>query len=306
MIKDYFILQIKMMTRKMKEIGLPPVIGVLLAIVAFIGASFILYTKSTYASPIYVLMALIFVLKLDSMERNSFLKQVFKLKDYYILRISENLLLIFPFVLVLLIQQEFVFSILLSLIAFLLSFISINLNSSFVIPTPFSKKPYELMVGFRNWFYLLALDYFFAIMAIKYENYNLGLFAIIFLFILLISSYTKPENEYFVWNYSLKPGRFIFNKTSQATFQATILILPVLIALFIGFSNQIGNTVIFSVLAYIFLFSAILAKYASYPYEMQLPYMVLIVLSVFFPPFLMVLIPFLYWKASQHLKYYLI
>jgi len=305
MIKEFFILQIRMIARKMKDVGLHPVIGSIFVMVVFVGVSFILFTKSIYAAPIYTLMALGFLLKFDSVERNSFLKQIFKQKDYYFIRIIENIILILPFALVLMIQNEYVFSILLILIAFLLSIISLKLNSSFVVPTPFSKKPFEFMVGFRNLFYLVAFDYFLVAMAIKYDNYNLGLFAILFLFVLFISSYSKPENEYYVWNFSLKPMGFILIKTRQAFFQASILVLPVFIVLLIAFSDQIGMAVLVLVLAYIFLFVAILAKYASYPYEMQLPYTVLLILSVFFPPFLIVLIPFLYWKAIHHLNNYL-
>lgn len=305
MIQEFFKLQIRMIARKMKDLGLQPAIGALFVIVVFVGFSFILFTKSIYAAPIYTLLALGLVLNFNSKERNIFLKQIFKLKDYYFIRIIENIILILPFTLVLLIQNEYVFSLMLILIAFLFSFISLNLNSSLVVPTPFSKKPFEFMVGFRNWFYLVAFDYFLVAMAIKYDNYNLGLFAIMFLFILFFSSYSKPENEYYVWNFSLKPWGFILKKSRQAIQHASILIGPVFIVLFIGFSDQIVNTFLFSVLAYIFLFVTILAKYASYPYEMQLPYTVLLILSVFFPPFLIVLTPFLYWKATQHLNDYL-
>ncbi|MBK7030861.1 MAG: hypothetical protein IPH45_17360 [Bacteroidales bacterium] len=55
-------------------------------------------------------------------------------------------------------------------------------------------------------------------------------------------------------------------------------------------------------MGYVFLITAILVKYASYPGKMYLPYLVLLGLSIYFPPLLFGLIPFLFFKSNQHLK----
>lgn len=303
--QEYFSLQVKFFARKLKEFGIHPIIGILLLIIAYALSTYILFSKTIYAAPVYMLISLSFVIKLDSIERNNFLKQVFKKKDYYYLRIIENEIVILPFVLGLFFYQEYIYIVLLVVIGCLMAFVSLNWNPSYVLPTPFYKKPYEFIVGLRTWFYLVGLDYFLTIMAVKYDNYNLGIFAIIFLFVLFISSYMKPENEYFVWNYSLNPPGFLMKKILESFLHSSLLLAPVVLLIGLMFPKNMMNTFLFLGLGYVFLSASILAKYASYPLETQLPYMILLILSVFFPPFLLILIPFLYWKATQHLNDYL-
>lgn len=306
MILEYFRLQISMLARKLRDIGIHPIPGLLGIILVFLVSSVFLFEKTSYATPIYALLSLIFVFKLDIPDRNIFLKQVFKEKHYYLIRLIENLSIILPFAIFLIYKFEFVFASLILLISGLMAFISLKWNTEFVLPTPFYKRPFEFITGFRSWFLWAGLDYFLLIMAIKYNNYNLGLFSIIFLLVLAISSYTKAEDEYYLWNFSLSPLKFIFRKTVESFIHSSLLLWPVILVLFYFFPENLKTTVLFGGLAYVFLFVTILAKYASYPYEMQLPYTILMIISVFFPPLLLVLIPFLYWKATQHLNDYLV
>lgn len=304
--QEYFILQIKMMTRKLIEFGIQPLLALFLLLIVFVISTYILFEKSSYAAPVYTVVAMSLLLKTDSIERNSFLKQVFRKKDFYWIRIIENGVIMLPFLVVLIFRMEYIFASLLFIIGNLMAFVSLNRVQSFVLPTPFYKRPFEFIIGLRTWFYLLVLGYFFVAMALKHDNYNLGLFAVILLFLLFISFYTKPENEYFIWNFSLSSGKFLYKKMIHALFHATPLIFPIYLVIVFMFPENLMNTHLFLALSYIFLFTSILAKYASYPYEMQLPYMILLVISVFFPPLLLFLIPFLFWKATQHLNEYLL
>ncbi len=302
----YFRLQVKMNARKMNEFGLNPMLGFILVAVAFFAGTLYLFSRVEYASSIYVLLALSLVYKLSMPDRNDFLKVVFKQNQYYMLRIFENLIVSIPFAIFLVFYQAPLFSVLLLIIAILLALNPFKWNQSYVIPTPFYKWPFEFVVGFRNFFYMIPIAYFLVIMAILYDNFNLGLFAGGLLYLLVISFYFKPEDSYYVWNYSLSPRRFLIRKILISVLFSSFIVIPLLIALLIVFPAEYRMIILLLLLGKVFLSGTILAKYASYPNEIQIPYTVLLVIGAFFPPLLLVFIPFFYWKANQHLNDYLV
>ncbi len=53
------------------------------------------------------------------------------------------------------------------------------------------------------------------------------------------------------------------------------------------------------------MMTIILAKYSAYPQEMNIPKGILIAFSIYFPPFLLVLIPLFYLKSVKKLKVFL-
>jgi len=302
---EYFQLQIKMSSRKLEEFGINPILGFALSTGVFFIGSIYLFSKVDYAPAIYVLLALSLVFKLNSSERNDFLKVVFKEKEYYGIRVIENLIVAMPFVGFLVSYQANMFSGLLIGISILVALISFKWSLSIVIPTPFYKRPFEFIVGFRSFFYMIPIAYFLVVMAVVYDNFNLGLFAVGLIYLLAISFYYKPEDPYYIWNYSLSPLRFLIRKIHTAIIYSSFIVAPTLIALILVFPAEYQMTILLLLFGKMFLSAIIFAKYASYPNETQLPYSVLLVLSAFFPLLLLVLIPFLYWKAIQHLNDYL-
>jgi hypothetical protein len=52
--KEYFILQFKMLNRQLTELGIEPVIGYLFGLFAFIGISIKLFEKTQFAEYIYI------------------------------------------------------------------------------------------------------------------------------------------------------------------------------------------------------------------------------------------------------------
>jgi hypothetical protein len=302
---EYFLLQLKMIARKIEEFGLHPILGFALFVVVFFMGSIYLFSKVDFAPSVYVLLAISLVYKFSLPERNDFLKVVFNEKEYYVLRALENIFVAIPFAGFLLFYQAFIFAVLLTLISILMALVSFKWNSSLVIPTPFYKWPFEFIVGFRNFYYIIPIAYFLVAMAVVYNNFNLGLFALILIYLIVISFYYKPEDPYYVWNYSLTSPRFLIMKIQTSILYSSFIVAPVLIALFLVFPAEYQMTVLLLLLGKAFLATSIFAKYASYPNETQLPYTVLLVLSAVFPLLLLVLIPFLYWKATQHLNDYL-
>jgi hypothetical protein len=57
-----------------------------------------------------------------------------------------------------------------------------------------------------------------------------------------------------------------------------------------------------ALVGFAFLCTIILAKYAAYPHEINLPEGTLVAISISFPPVLLALIPYLYFKAIRKLN----
>ena len=300
--KQYFKLQYRMINRHLTEFGLPPLAGYVLMAMAFAGLSLYLFSKTEFAGYIYILAALAFPLKLCETVRNDFLKACFPDHSYYKVRIIENILVTIPFLAFLLYKMVLVPPAIIMILTILLAFLKIKNQLNITIPTPFYRKPFEFIVGFRNTFYLLLGAWFLAFMAITVGNFNLGIFSLILIFLISISFYSNPENEFFVWIYSLTPGEFLISKIKTALVFSTFLSVPVTIVLCIFFHSGIFVILSFQMLGYIYLTTMVLAKYSVFPNRMNLPQIAIIALSAGFPPLLLGIVPFFCVKAINRVK----
>ena len=115
--KHYFTLQYKMLNRHLWAFGLPPIIGYLLAIILFVGGSWYIFSKTEYAAYIYAFFALSPLTYLSETKRIDFLKSCFSAQDYSKIRIAENLVLVFPFLIFLGFKNEWLVLLGLTLVA---------------------------------------------------------------------------------------------------------------------------------------------------------------------------------------------
>lgn len=300
--KEYFQLQFKLINRKLTDYGLNPIIGFCLLFVGFIGLSIYLFSKTEFAEYIFILIALSFVSKLSETKRNDFLKFVFKDKTYMIYRIMENSIVVLPFISFLIYKQLFLSAFILAILTFLMALLNFNSTFNYTIPTLFYKKPFEFTVGFRSTFYLFIFAYFLTFMAVSVGNFNLGVFALVLVFLVSLSFYSKPENEYYIWSFIDTPKGFLIKKIKTGLVYSSILSIPILIVLGVFFLSEINTLLIFQLLGYVYLVTIILAKYSAYPNEMNLPQGILIGISLLFPPILIGIIPFFYLKSSKQLN----
>ncbi len=289
------------MNRKMIDFGIPLLIGYVLSPFIFIFLSNYLFEKTEFANYIYVLFALSFVSRLSETNRNVFLKSIFG-KQYKILRILENFIYCLPFTLFLVYQKQFVFSGILNLCITTVTLFNYNKTTNIVIPTPFSRKPFEFTVGFRKTFFVFPIAYFLTYISISVGNFNLGIFSMLAIGFTCLSYYSKMEDEYFVWNYNLSSKEFLIEKTRTCLIFFTILILPIIIALSISFFKEIDVLIVSLLLCYPYLITIIFIKYSFFPNEMHLSQGILIVLSFIFPPILLIFIPFFYSKSIKKLN----
>lgn len=294
----YFKLQYTRLFRWLSDLGIYPILGLIIGALVFVFISKYLFYKTAYANWIYLVFAISLLFKLNDNIRNDALKNIFPQSDYRLLRIIENSLIAIPFQAYLLLENEFQIALLLSLIAVLLTIIDIHNHWNKTIPTPFKKLPFEFIIGFRKMFLLIGFAYFLIIKAIQVDNYNLGLFGLGLIFLCSMIFYQKPEPKYFVWIYAYDTDGFL--KKKFLTFITCLFILSAfaLIGLTLGFYNNWFTTVIVYVAGYIFTSSIILAKYSAFPQEMNIPQGVLYMLSIMFPP-IIVFVLWVFYKQSK-------
>jgi len=300
--KDYFKLQLLLTNRKLKELGFDPIVGYSLVTGGFIALSIYLFDTIENAEYLYILIALALLSKLSDSKRNDFLKVSFSDKNYLLTRIIENITVSAPFLVFLLYQHFFVSPIILLVAAVILSVTRFKTNLYFTIPTPFYKHPFEYTVGFRNTFFVFPIAYFLTYIAITVNNFNLGIFAMLLIFLTSLGYYSKPENEYFVWSYKLTPNQFLKHKIKTALLFSSLLCAPVIIPLAVFHFEGIDSLCLFYSVGCAFLITIILAKYSAFPNEMNLTQGILIAFSLYFPPLLVALIPFLYKQSINRLK----
>ncbi|HNQ82125.1 MAG TPA: hypothetical protein PLW31_06225 [Bacteroidales bacterium] len=300
--KLYFLIQFKMLNRHLAAFGIHPVIGCVLILAAFTGSSVLIFEKTAFAEYLYLAASLSFLARLSDPARNQFLRSCFGKKDYRVVRMLENVIVAAPFAAFLVIEKYYFHALAALFLAGFMSLTIVGNRSGFTIPTPFGKRPFEFTVGFRNSFPVIVLAWFLTVMAVISGNFNLGIASLILVFLVCFSYYLNPENEFYVWIFNSRPGIFLFGKIKTALVYATFLTLPVSLVLSVFYSDKILIIGAFQLLGYIYLGAVVLAKYSSYPHPMNLPQFIILVVSVWFPPLLLAVIPFFYRKSSIRLK----
>lgn len=300
--KFYFQIQYKRHYRKIAEMGIHPFLG--LAIIAFVfvvGAIF-LAQKTEYAPYIIGFFGLAMISSLNEKKRSDFLNLCYSKTRYYKIRLIENLVIISPFSIFLIFNQEYIIAASIILIAESMVFIPFQNKWSVNIPSPFSRYPFEFTMGFRKVFLIYPIVYFLVYKSIEVGNFNLGIFAIGIIIFTQLSYYFKPEHKYFVWIFSKNPQGFLWKKTKESLCYSSLTLLPILILLGVWFPEQYLILIGILFMNTLFMWTIILAKYSAFPNEISLPQMVLFGLSIWFPPILIIAIIYFYKQSLKNLK----
>jgi hypothetical protein len=300
--KDYFKLLLVMTNRKIKELGVSPALGYLLSLVAYILLAELIFQNTEFAQYLFSLICLGLLFHLSEKNRIDFLRSTFGDTTQMKIRMIENAILCFPFVIILLIKSYFLEAGLLLIVSIILALFSFPSKFNFTLPTPFSKHPFEFSTGFRKTFFMFPLVYILTAIAIKVDNLNLGIFAFLLVFLTTFSYYFKPEPEYYVWIYAETPKTFLKNKLFIASKNVLLLTAPILIGLLVYFPSVFPLIFILFFIGLVFLWILIFAKYSALPREVNLPERILIGFSLYIPPLLLVLLPYFYKKSLSNLK----
>lgn len=299
---NYFQLQFKILNRQLIDFGLALLIAYIVIPSVFVLLSSYLFSKTAFAGYVYILIAWSFISKLNEKARNDFLKSIFDKKKYFKLRIIENLIFATPFILFAIYKQEILIALILITSPLFLVVFNFNTRLNFTVPTPFGKKPFEFTVGFRNTFFVFPFAYLLAFIAVKVSNFNLGIFAILVIGLICCSYYSKIENEYYVWNFSLSPKEFLLKKIKIALFNYTLLVIPAITLLSIFFFDQVDFIIGSVLLCYAYLVMVIYAKYVSFPNDKNLTHGIIVVSTFIFPPIILIVIPFFYFQSIKRLN----
>jgi hypothetical protein len=300
--KHYFKLQYKMLNRRFKDNGFDPLIAYFILIFGFVVLSIYLFSKTEFAKYIFILTAMTLIGKLSETRRAEFLESCFGNIKMKKIRVMENLILALPFLFFLLYKQLFISIILLVLLATILALVNFRTIIYFTLWTPFSNRPFEFTTGYRNTFYLYFLAYALAGIAVYVNNFNLGIFSMLLVFITALSYYTNPENEYYVWSYNVNAKQFLYGKIKTAILFSSALALPIAIVMAIFYPQNIGILAICFLIGLGFLVSIIVSKYSVYPNDMNIIHGILLALCIWFPPILIVLIPYLFKESETRLS----
>ena len=300
--KEYFHLQSKMLHRKVVDLGLP--IGLIypILLVLFIGASAYLFSAIGFASYIYAAIALSAISALSEPRRNTFLRTVFSLKRYKVLRIVENLIFATPFVLFLCVNGSFLMALVLYALAIVLALFRFKVGGSRAMPTPFGKHPFEFMVGFRKLFFVVPILYVFTGIAAREANFGIAVVSLLLLTFVCLSFYAKPEANFYVWAHNSTPKQFLLAKIKRGCIQFSVLAIPMVVCTGIFFVDDLVILLCFYVLCLAYLAAFVLGKYAAFPRELSVPQGLLLAISVAFPPLLVAVIPFFYKRSIENLK----
>ncbi|MCL1932825.1 MAG: hypothetical protein FWF53_03285 [Candidatus Azobacteroides sp.] len=303
MIKHYIYLQYKIANRRLKSYGFHPFVAYPLLFIVFTVFSFLLfYPQIIYLQYFYLLIPFYFSFNLAEPGRNDFLKICFNDKMYKMIRIMENLMIALPFIAFLLYKRCYLLAFLLTVLMIFSALANTRTRFSFVIPTPFAKNPFEFTVGFRNTFYLFVLAYGLTVIAIVVNNFNLVAFALLLTLLVPCGFYLKPENPYYVWQFSLSPAQFLYYKMKTALVYSFRLSLPIILTLSLFYPGNAWIPILCFLLGYIFLILFIVIKYASFPDEPGILEGIAILLCFFIPPLLLIIIPYYFNQSVKQLQ----
>lgn len=298
----YFKLQTKLIGRQLRAAGFNPAFGLFLLVVGFGVFSWLLFQKTEYAWLLYVLLSLLLTGSLSERKRTEFLKISFKGAEWMRIRMIENLIAALPFILFLCFRLQFIPALILLFFTPIMAIVTFKTRFHLAIPTPFSQRPFEFTVGFRMTFFLYFVLYALTFIAIRADNFNLGIFALLAVFALSMGYYTQPEDELFVWNFSLNPKRFLLLKLKTALLYSSLSALPIVLTLGTVYFSDLHWILLFLFAGYSFLICMIVAKYSVYPGEINFAEGILIASGIVFPLLLLIIIPYFFKKSTNSLS----
>jgi hypothetical protein len=301
----YFIIQWRRLIRNLKESGLPALPTFLISSILFIFLSNLLSQRFENWPIVYLGIYVFFINQLSEKAKIDFILNVYNRNTTRMIRLIENLLLSLPFVFFLLYSLENDIVLILILLGISQSFVTKSFKIQLVIPTPFAKRPFEFIRGFRKTFPLLLLLYSLAVISIIYNNFNLGVVVFALSFLICMSFYSKPEPQFYVWIHTMSPKMFIQHKFQILARETIIVTFPICLIL-MGGHLELSHWILLAEIIGICLVGLnMLCKYASYPKEMNLIDGLLITSAFAFPPLLFIIGPLFYLRSLKKLKYLL-
>lgn len=301
----YFSLQVCLIKRHLRALGITPwVAAVLLPLLFFVGG-LLLLDRTDYAAYAIAFFGLSALTQLGGKERNYFLRIQFPRKTYWLLRLVENGICLLPFVILLLVKGFWALALVQAGVGVAMIVLTGDGLNKWVLPTPFSRQPFEFAVGVRKSWPLIIIASFLLLMGVRVANFELALFAYFLVVFTAMGFYGKPEPGFFVWIHHFTPRDFLRRKMFLAVRNLLVLTLPFFLTLGLFFPEHYGLILLALMLGTGYILMMVVAKYMAYPDDLTVPQVFLIALGIFLPPVLLFLIPHYYRRASNRLHLFL-
>jgi hypothetical protein len=186
------------------------------------------------------------------------------------------------------------------------SFVFVPKFKAVAIPTPFRKYPFEFIIGFRRyfwiWLFLIPMIY----LSKTYQNDALTIFIFAVILLVNIQFFNIQEPTWYIWNEAKSPTEFLFFKIKIGLICNFISItIPTLILCLI-LPNSILVFVSMWAFSFVLCAYSVLSKYAYIPDQIPTLQGFLFTINLIFPPLLLFTIPYLFKKAEQNLKHFLV
>jgi hypothetical protein len=107
---------------------------------------------------------------------------------------------------------------------------------------------------------------------------------------------------FYIWVHSQKPIPFLLEKIKIAVFHAFILSFPSLLLILAFNINDIHYLLIIEAAGLLLIITSLLGKYAYYPADINLIQGFILVVGIFFPPILIIIIPYLFLRSKNKLE----
>lgn len=302
----YFTLQARCFFRGLKNYNESPYTLLIVLSLAFIFISNIFLNKVQYAAYLYLLIETIIILSLGGKTRNQFLSSLFLNKKYILLRIAENLLAVFPFMVFLLLNSHYWIVLINIALCLLLSFFNrIGIRTNLVIPSPFSKRPYEFTTGFRRTYWIILVIYCTTIYTIIINNLIAGVGSLLAVFIICMTFYSHLDPVLYVWIHAQTAKTFLTGKIKTAVLYSLSLSLPPALILIAVYPASIGLITIIFIIGMAYLLLAIMYVYVNFPVKTTQSQNLQYITGILLPPLLILIIPNFYFQSLRRLKDYL-
>lgn len=300
--KYYFHLQYLRLVRMFKDNGIYPWLVVPLSLLLFVALTIKLLNNFAFGEFIYLFIATSIAFPLTNQDRLGFLKSISIQKNYYRIRLIEQAIIILPFIIGLLFYKWLGVAVLLFFIGLYFSFGKFNYNFPYSIPTPFGSRPFEFPAGIRKNMLFVILAYSLVPIGLSVDNFNLALASIPAIGFIVGGFHAAPEPRFYIWIFKLPPKEFLKHKALTILRYTLLLILPPVAVLSFYNLESVLLVSAISLAAISFAVMCMLSKYVSYPQEINLIQGLAMGGGILFPPIMLVIIPWFYFKALKGLQ----
>lgn len=222
------------------------------------------------------------------------------------IRITRNLLISIPLVVLFIVFNKWLELLTLLVLAVSFSWIKAPQLSYFALPTPYKKYPFEFIIGFRRYFWIWTILVPMVYVSRTYQNDALAIFAFAVILLIQLQFFNTQEPTWYIWNEAKTPSEFLFHKIRIGLICSLIsnTIPAILLSIFLPESAAIiASMWALSLILGVF---AILCKYAFIPSQLPTLQGFIFAFNLIFPPLLLFSIPYLFKKAELNLKNFLV